>query len=202
VFRGESGDRGDLFLGGWITMGRKLVSVRGAAGGDDEPLEITGSANGKPVCVPFALDPIGMRHALGAEGERSGPDPDGLAASDEDAQLALEDIPNFIVGLVEMEGRHVPRPPCDLDYGHAPRRFLWQPDVHEVGEEPAGFCVSVDHRPAIIRLGPELVKADRQRHGVIGLIDSILPAAEVVRRIVDEAEEILRTRLPSVLSSG
>jgi NAD(P)H-dependent flavin oxidoreductase YrpB (nitropropane dioxygenase family) len=34
-----------------------------------------------------------------------------------------------------------------------------------------------------------------------GLVDSILPAGEVVRRIVDEAEEILRTRLPRVLSS-
>jgi NAD(P)H-dependent flavin oxidoreductase YrpB (nitropropane dioxygenase family) len=34
-----------------------------------------------------------------------------------------------------------------------------------------------------------------------GLVDSILPAGEVVRRIVDEAEEILRTRLPGVLSS-
>ena len=35
-----------------------------------------------------------------------------------------------------------------------------------------------------------------------GLVDSILPAGEVVRRIVDEAEEILRTRLPRVLRSG
>jgi NAD(P)H-dependent flavin oxidoreductase YrpB (nitropropane dioxygenase family) len=34
-----------------------------------------------------------------------------------------------------------------------------------------------------------------------GLVDSILPAGEVVRRIVDEAEEILRTRLPGMLSS-
>jgi nitronate monooxygenase len=35
-----------------------------------------------------------------------------------------------------------------------------------------------------------------------GLIDSILPAGEVVRRIVDEAEEILRSRLPLMLSPG
>ena len=35
-----------------------------------------------------------------------------------------------------------------------------------------------------------------------GLIDSILPAGEVVRRIVDEAEEILRSRLPPMLSPG
>jgi NAD(P)H-dependent flavin oxidoreductase YrpB (nitropropane dioxygenase family) len=33
-----------------------------------------------------------------------------------------------------------------------------------------------------------------------GLIDSILPAAEVVRQIVDEAEEILRTQLPRCLA--
>jgi NAD(P)H-dependent flavin oxidoreductase YrpB (nitropropane dioxygenase family) len=35
-----------------------------------------------------------------------------------------------------------------------------------------------------------------------GLIDSILPAGEVVRQIAEEAEEILRTRLPRVLHSG
>jgi len=33
-----------------------------------------------------------------------------------------------------------------------------------------------------------------------GLIDSILPAGEVVRRIVDDAEEILRSQLPNLLS--
>jgi NAD(P)H-dependent flavin oxidoreductase YrpB (nitropropane dioxygenase family) len=33
-----------------------------------------------------------------------------------------------------------------------------------------------------------------------GLVDSIIPAGEVVRQIVEEAEEILRTRLPRVLS--
>ena len=35
-----------------------------------------------------------------------------------------------------------------------------------------------------------------------GLVDSIIPAGEVVRQIVKEAEEILRERLPRVLSSG
>jgi hypothetical protein len=34
------------------------------------------------------------------------------------------------------------------------------------------------------------------------LVDSILPAGEVVRQIAEEAEEILRTRLPRVLHSG
>jgi NAD(P)H-dependent flavin oxidoreductase YrpB (nitropropane dioxygenase family) len=34
------------------------------------------------------------------------------------------------------------------------------------------------------------------------LIDSVLPAAEVVRRIVEEAEEILRVRLPGLLSEA
>ena len=33
-----------------------------------------------------------------------------------------------------------------------------------------------------------------------GLIDSVLPAGEVVRQIVQEAEEILQTRLPGLLS--
>jgi NAD(P)H-dependent flavin oxidoreductase YrpB (nitropropane dioxygenase family) len=33
-----------------------------------------------------------------------------------------------------------------------------------------------------------------------GLIDSVLPASEVVRQIVSEAEEILRAHLPSLLS--
>ena len=33
-----------------------------------------------------------------------------------------------------------------------------------------------------------------------GLVDSIVPAGEVVRQIVVEAEEILRSRLPSLLS--
>jgi NAD(P)H-dependent flavin oxidoreductase YrpB (nitropropane dioxygenase family) len=33
-----------------------------------------------------------------------------------------------------------------------------------------------------------------------GLIDSIIPAGEVVRRVVDEAEEILRTHLPRLTS--
>jgi NADH:quinone reductase (non-electrogenic) len=33
-----------------------------------------------------------------------------------------------------------------------------------------------------------------------GLLDSIFPAGEVVRRIVDEAEEILRSRLPEMIS--
>jgi nitronate monooxygenase len=32
-----------------------------------------------------------------------------------------------------------------------------------------------------------------------GLVDSVLPAGEVVRQIVVEAEEILRSRLPSLL---
>ena len=35
-----------------------------------------------------------------------------------------------------------------------------------------------------------------------GLVDSIIPAGDVVRQIVEEAEEILRTRLPRVLSPG
>jgi nitronate monooxygenase len=32
-----------------------------------------------------------------------------------------------------------------------------------------------------------------------GLIDSIVPAGEVVRKIVNEAEDILRSRLPAML---
>ncbi len=35
-----------------------------------------------------------------------------------------------------------------------------------------------------------------------GLVDSILPAGEVVRQIVAEAEDILRSRLPALLSEG
>lgn len=35
-----------------------------------------------------------------------------------------------------------------------------------------------------------------------GLVDSIIPAGDVVRHIVEEAEEILRTRFPRVLSSS
>ena len=34
-----------------------------------------------------------------------------------------------------------------------------------------------------------------------GLVDDVLPAAEVVRRVVDEADEALRTRLPSLLKA-
>jgi hypothetical protein len=37
---------------------------------------------------------------------------------------------------------------------------------------------------------------------VAGLVDSIIPAGEVVKQMVEEAEEILRKRLPRLLSSG
>jgi NAD(P)H-dependent flavin oxidoreductase YrpB (nitropropane dioxygenase family) len=33
-----------------------------------------------------------------------------------------------------------------------------------------------------------------------GLVDSVLPAGDVVRSVVEEAEEILRSRLPNALS--
>ena len=36
--------------------------------------------------------------------------------------------------------------------------------------------------------------------GSAGLVDAILPAGEVVRQIAAEAEDILRSRLPALLS--
>lgn len=140
MFRGERGDRGDLSLARRVAVRRKPVPLGWSASGDDEALEVTRCADGKPACVEPALHAICMWHALRPERDGSGLDPCRFIVTDEKAHLSFEHVPRLVVQLVKMKRRHVSRRAGELHYGHLTRHLLRQADAYEVREEPAWLC--------------------------------------------------------------
>ena len=111
-----------------------------SASGEDEALEVTRCADGKPACFVLALDAIRMRHALRPERDGPGFDPCRFVATDEEAHLSFEHVPRLVIQLVKMKRRHVSRWAGKLHYGHLTGHLLRQADAYEVREEPARLC--------------------------------------------------------------
>lgn len=140
MFRRERRDRGNLLLARRFAGRRKPLAFGWSAGGEDEALEVTRCADGKPACVVLALDAIRMRHALRTESDSSGFDPCPFVVTDEKRHLSFEHVPRLFIQLVKMKRRHVSRRAGELHYGHLTGHLLRQADAYEVREEPARLC--------------------------------------------------------------
>ena len=110
-----------------------------------------------------------MRHAFGSERYAATRDADRLVAPGEEAHLALQDDPRFVVGPVDVKRRHVSR------WTEISTIDIWSPDACRVGLTSA--------RLAKNQRGPTPDRSARTRPGVYwdGFLEITAESWEAVR---------------------